>query len=67
MDENAISVLCAVSGCEWRVVGDERCPQHGGFPTYAWEPSIWGDDREFVAAGVTDPAPIMPLMEGAHR
>lgn len=67
MDENAISVLCNIPGCEWRIVGDTRCPQHGGYPCYAWEPSIWGDDAEYMIAGDNSPETFtQPVLEGHH-
>lgn len=59
MDENAISVMCEVHDCEWRVVGDVRCPQHGGLPVYSWAPSIYANDREF-----TDPVSTQPVERG---
>jgi hypothetical protein len=43
LDENGISVICAVDGCHARVVSDERCSEHGGKPVYEWRPSEWGD------------------------
>jgi len=46
MDENAISVKCAISGCFARVVNDVRCAAHGGSPVYEWTPSEWGDPNE---------------------
>lgn len=43
LDENAISVPCAIDGCNTRVYGDVRCPEHGGDPTYSWTTSDWGE------------------------
>ena len=64
MDENSISVLCAISGCEWRVVGDTRCVGHNGHPSYAVLPSPWGDDADEYNA-TADNEPPSTAVEGA--
>ena len=43
MDENSISVLCEIDGCFVRLIGAERCSEHGGSPTYEWTDSEFGD------------------------
>ena len=43
LDENAISVPCAISGCFARIIGDTYCHEHGGQPSYEWRVSDFGD------------------------
>ena len=50
LDENAISVSCAIDGCHARVVNATRCAEHGGQPTYEWRTSIEGAVKYIVTS-----------------
>ena len=41
---------CAVGGCPWDVMGDDRCPQHGGDPIGAVRTDEYGEDTEMYAS-----------------